>query len=73
MASTRALFSATEALACSIFCLACVLTVLSEKLWPRSLFGVKREEDERVLTRVAKTEEKEEPQRIDVAFDRRRP
>lgn len=47
-------------------------TVLSDKLWPRSLFGVKREEDKQVLARVAKTEEQVEPQRVDVAFDRER-
>jgi YihY family inner membrane protein len=45
-------------------------TVLSEKLWPRSLFGAKREEDERTLARVAKTEESVEPQRVHVSFDR---
>jgi len=45
-------------------------TVLSEKLWPRSLFGAKREEDERTLARVAKTEETVEPQRVHVSFDR---
>jgi YihY family inner membrane protein len=44
--------------------------VLSEKLWPRSLFGAKREEDERTLTKVAKTEERVDPQRVHVTFDR---
>jgi uncharacterized BrkB/YihY/UPF0761 family membrane protein len=45
-------------------------TVLSQKLWPRSLFGVKRHEDERVLTGIAKTEERVEPQEVHVTFDR---
>lgn len=45
-------------------------TVLSEKLWPRSLFGVKREEDRRALERVAKTEERVDPQEVHVTFDR---
>lgn len=45
-------------------------TVLSEKLWPRSLVGVKREEDERVLARIAKTEERSEPQQVQVTFER---
>lgn len=44
-------------------------TVLSEKLWPRALFGVKREEDKRALTQIAKTEERAEPQRVHVTFD----
>jgi YihY family inner membrane protein len=44
-------------------------TVLSLKLWPRSLFGSKREEDRRALTRIAKTEERVDPQRVHVTFD----
>jgi YihY family inner membrane protein len=43
--------------------------VLSERLWPRSLFGVKREEDKQTLTKIAKTEEREDPQRVHVTFD----
>jgi membrane protein len=44
-------------------------TVVSRKLWPRSLSGVKREEDRRVLTGVAKTEERVDAQRIHVSFE----
>ncbi|MBV9193921.1 MAG: YihY/virulence factor BrkB family protein [Solirubrobacterales bacterium] len=46
-----------------------VNTVVSLKLWPRSLFGPKREEDKRTLTRIAKTEERSQPQRVHVTFD----
>jgi YihY family inner membrane protein len=46
-------------------------SVLSLKLWPRSLFGQKREEDERTLARIAKTEERVAPQRVHVSFDER--
>ncbi len=44
-------------------------TVLSRKLWPRSLFGAKREEDRRVLEGVARTEEQVAPQRVHVSFE----
>jgi hypothetical protein len=44
-------------------------TVLSRKLWPRSLFGAKREEDRRVLTGVARTQEQVDPQRVHVTFE----
>jgi YihY family inner membrane protein len=44
-------------------------TVLSLKLWPRSLFGSGREEDKRTLERIAKTEERVEPQRVHVTFE----
>jgi YihY family inner membrane protein len=44
-------------------------TVLTLKLWPRSLFSHEREEDKRALTRIAKTEERVAPQRVHVTFD----
>jgi YihY family inner membrane protein len=44
-------------------------TVLSLKLWPRSLFGHEREEDKRTLARIAKTEERAEPERVHVTFE----
>jgi YihY family inner membrane protein len=44
-------------------------TVISRKLWPRSLFGAKREEDKRALAGVAKTQEQVDPQRVHVSFD----
>jgi YihY family inner membrane protein len=44
-------------------------SVLSLKLWPRSLFDTKREEDRRTLERIAKTEERADPQRVHVTFD----
>jgi YihY family inner membrane protein len=44
-------------------------TVLTLKLWPRSLFSHDREEDKRALTRIAKTEERVAPQRVHVTFD----
>ena len=43
-------------------------TVLTHDLWPRSLWGAEREEDRRTLTGIARTEEKEPPQRVDVRF-----
>lgn len=46
-------------------------TVLSRKLWPRSLFGAEREEDKRTLEQIAKTEERTEPQQVNVEFDER--
>ncbi len=48
-------------------------TVLTLKLWPRSLFGHGREEDKETLTRIAKTEERIDPQRVHVTFDEERP
>jgi len=56
-----------------------VLTVLSAELnvvrarglWPRSLLGVGRDEDERVLGALAKAEARDESQSIRVDFDRR--
>jgi YihY family inner membrane protein len=44
-------------------------TVLSLKLWPRSMFGHEREEDKRALTRIAKTQEQVDPQRVHVTFE----
>jgi membrane protein len=44
-------------------------TVLSRKLWPRSLFGAEREEDRRTLEGVAKTQEQVDPQRVHVSFE----
>ena len=43
-------------------------SVVSRDLWPRSLFGAKREEDRRTLSAIAKTEEQVEPQRVHVTF-----
>jgi len=59
--------------------LGAVLTVLSAELnvvrarglWPRSLLGVGRDEDERVLGALAKAEARDESQRIRVDFERR--
>lgn len=59
--------------------LGALLTVLSaelnvvraRRLWPRSLLGVSREEDERVMRALAKAEARDEQQRIRVDFDRR--
>lgn len=59
--------------------LGAVLTVLSAELnvvrarglWPRSLLGVGRDEDERVLGALAKAEARDESQSIRVDFDRR--
>jgi uncharacterized BrkB/YihY/UPF0761 family membrane protein len=44
-------------------------SVLSLKLWPRSLFGAERKEDKWTLTRIAKTEERAQPQRVHVTFE----
>lgn len=44
-------------------------TVLTFKLWPRSLFGPKRDEDRRALSKIAKTEERAHPQRVHVSFE----
>lgn len=44
-------------------------TVLTFKLWPRSLRGPEREEDRRTLTQIAKVEERVEPQRVHVTFE----
>ena len=44
-------------------------TVVSRKLWPRSLFGAKREEDKRTLEGVAKTQEQVDAQRVHVSFE----
>jgi len=59
--------------------LGAVLTVLSaelnvvraRRLWPRSLFGVGRDEDERVMRALAKAEARDESQRIRVDFGQR--
>lgn len=59
--------------------LGALLTVLSaelnvvraRRLWPRSLLGVGREEDERVMRALAKAEARDDQQRIRVDFDRR--
>jgi membrane protein len=47
-------------------------TVLNLKLWPRSLFGHDREEDRETLKRIAKTEERIDPQRVHVTFEDQR-
>ncbi len=44
-------------------------TVLTLKLWPRSLFSHDREEDKETLRRIAKTEERVDPQHVHVTFD----
>jgi YihY family inner membrane protein len=44
-------------------------TVLTLKLWPRSLFGHEREEDKETLARIAKTEERIDPQKVHVSFE----
>ncbi len=45
-------------------------SVLTLKLWPRSLFGgADRDEDKRTLTQIAKTEERVGPQRVHVSFE----
>jgi len=59
--------------------LGATLTVLSaelnvvweRRLWPRSLLGAGREEDERVMRALAKAEAREDSQRISVDFGRR--
>ena len=59
--------------------LGAMLTVLSaelnvvreRELWPRSLLGAGREEDERVMRALAKAEAREDSQQISVDFDRR--
>ncbi len=52
--------------------LAAELNVVRERrLWPRSLLGAGREEDERVMRALAKAEAREDSQRISVDFDRR--
>lgn len=59
--------------------LGAILTVLSaelnvvweRRLWPRSLLGAGREEDERVMRALAKAEAREDSQRISVEFGRR--
>ena len=59
--------------------LGAMLTVLSaelnvvreRRLWPRSLLGAGREEDERVMRALAKAEAREDSQQISVDFDRR--
>lgn len=52
--------------------LAAELNVVRERrLWPRSLLGAGREEDERVMRALAKAEAREDSQRISVDFDHR--
>jgi YihY family inner membrane protein len=59
--------------------LGATLTVLSaelnvvraRRLWPRSVLGVERSEDERVIRGLAQSEARDERQRIHVDFDRR--
>ena len=59
--------------------LGAMLTVLSaelnvvreRELWPRSLLGAGREEDERVMRAIAKAQAREDSQRISVDFGRR--
>lgn len=43
--------------------------VRARSLWPRSLLGVEREEDERVMRGLAKSEARDESQRIHVDFE----
>jgi YihY family inner membrane protein len=43
--------------------------VLTRKLWPRSLFSPAVPADERTLTALAKVEERDERERIDVTFE----
>ena len=57
--------------------LGAILTVLSaelnvvreRRLWPRSLLGAGREEDERVMRALAKAQARDDSQRISVEFD----
>ena len=59
--------------------LGAMLTVLSaelnvvweRELWPRSLLGAGRDEDERVMRAIAKAQAREDSQRIRVDFERR--
>jgi len=59
--------------------LGAILTVLSaelnvvreRELWPRSLLGAGREEDERVMRAIAKAQAREDSQQISVDFERR--
>lgn len=59
--------------------LGAMLTVVSAELnvvrarglWPRSLLGIEREEDERVMRGLAELEARDERQRISVDFDQR--
>jgi YihY family inner membrane protein len=44
--------------------------VLARKLWPRSLFGPSVPADEKTLTALAKVEERDEHEKIDVRFQR---
>jgi membrane protein len=46
-----------------------VNTVRANRLWPRSLFGAARPEDQRTLRALAKTEERHDEQHVDVSFD----
>jgi len=46
-----------------------VNTVRASRLWPRSLFGAARPEDQRTLRALAKTEERHDEQHVDVSFD----
>jgi YihY family inner membrane protein len=45
--------------------------VLTRRLWPRSLLGIDRDEDERVMSALAKAEAREESQHIHVDFGQR--
>lgn len=45
--------------------------VRTRGLWPRSLFGVERDEDERAMRALVKSEERDERQHISVDFERR--
>lgn len=45
--------------------------VRARGLWPRSLLGIEREEDERVMRALAESEARDERQHISVDFDRR--
>lgn len=44
--------------------------VRARRLWPRSLVGVGREEDERAMRALAESEARDERQRIEVEFER---
>lgn len=45
--------------------------VRARRLWPRSLLGVRRPEDERVMRDLARSQARDESQRIEVDFERR--
>lgn len=59
-------------LAATMFVLCAELNVVrAHRLWPRSLFGVQRREDERVLSALARSQARDDTQQISSEFDRR--